>query len=84
VHVDVFYKELMWTSIEQQPSFVLLSLLSEVGGFMGLLLGASLLSFFELLDFILQSMVVRCCGCKKGEESGDRKEGENGVASTVL
>ena len=64
VHVDVYYKELLYTVIEQQPSFLLLSLFGEVGGFMGLLLGASVLTFCEFIDFILQ-VVLSQCGRKK-------------------
>ncbi len=39
--------------MEQNKAFEFLSLLSEVGGFMGLLLGASVLTLCELLDYIL-------------------------------
>ena len=33
-------------------AFEFLSLLSEIGGFLGLLLGASVLTVFELIDFV--------------------------------
>ena len=33
-------------------AFEFLSLLSEIGGFLGLLLGASVLTVFELVDFV--------------------------------
>lgn len=51
--MDIFYKDLSYERVEQQPSFPFLSLLSEVGGFMGLLLGASILTVCELLDYIV-------------------------------
>ena len=51
LQVDIFYKDLSYERVEQQPSFPFLSLLSEVGGFMGLLLGASILTVCELLDY---------------------------------
>ena len=50
--VDIFYQELSYEEIEQNISFEFLSLLSEVGGFLGLLLGASVLTVFELVDYI--------------------------------
>ena len=53
LQVDIFYKDLSYERVEQQPSFPFLSLLSEVGGFMGLLLGASILTVCELLDYIV-------------------------------
>ena len=63
LQVDIFYKDLSYERIEQQPSFPFLSLLSEVGGFMGLLLGASVLTVCELLDFIFISCTNRSQIC---------------------
>ena len=38
---------------------VFLFFLGEVGGFMGLLLGGSIISIFELLDFVLYNMMKK-------------------------
>ena len=51
--MDIFYQELSFEQIEQTPAFGFLSLLSEIGGFLGLLLGASVLTLFELFDYIV-------------------------------
>ena len=37
--VDIFYEKLSYEEIEQNVAFEFLSLLSEIGGFLGLLLG---------------------------------------------
>ena len=50
--VDIFYQELSYEEITQNIAFEFLSLLSEIGGFLGLLLGASVLTVFELIDFV--------------------------------
>ena len=50
--VDIFYEELSYEEIEQNVAFEFLSLLSEIGGFLGLLLGASVLTVCELIDFV--------------------------------
>ena len=50
--VDIFYKDLSYTLVSQQPAFEFLSYLSEVGGFLGLLLGASVLTVCELVDYL--------------------------------
>ena len=50
--VDIFYQELSYEEIEQNVAFEFLSLLSEIGGFLGLLLGASVLTVCELVGFI--------------------------------
>ena len=57
--VDIFYQELSYEEIEQNIAFEFLSLLSEVGGFLGLLLGASVLTVFELLDYISLSFLSK-------------------------
>ncbi len=48
--------------MEQNKAFEFLSLLSEVGGFMGLLLGASVLTVCEMVDFVIVSIVHRMSG----------------------
>ena len=55
--VDIFYQDLSFEVIEQNIAFEFLSLLSEIGGFLGLLLGASVLTVCELLDFIALTIV---------------------------
>ena len=50
--MDIFYQDLNYQKIEQNIAFEFLSLLSEIGGFLGLLLGASVLTVCELVDFI--------------------------------
>ena len=50
--IDVYYPELGFTRSEQKPVFELLSLMSEIGGFLGLLLGVSVLTVCEMIDFI--------------------------------
>ena len=50
--VDIFYPELSYEEIEQNVAFEFLSLLSEIGGFLGLLLGESVLTVCELIDFV--------------------------------
>ncbi len=52
LQVDIFYQELSHRVIEQNVAFEFLSLLSEIGGFLGLLLGASVLTVCELMDYI--------------------------------
>ncbi len=55
--MDIFYESLAYNHMEQQVAFAFLSLLSEIGGFLGLLLGASLLTLCELLDFAALSLI---------------------------
>ncbi|CAD5126409.1 DgyrCDS14545 [Dimorphilus gyrociliatus] len=49
--VDVFYKEMSFQKIIQQEKFAFLSFISEIGGFLGLVLGASVITIIEFIDF---------------------------------
>lgn len=53
IKVDIFYKDLSFEKVSLQVSFELMSLFSEIGGLLGLLLGASILTLLELFDFIV-------------------------------
>ena len=58
--VDIFYQELSYEEIEQNVAFEFLSLLSEIGGFLGLLLGASVLTVCELVDYVTLATINKC------------------------
>lgn len=57
--VDIYFEDLSYTKIVQRESFKLLSLFSEIGGFLGLLLGASILTVCELVDHIFLVAVAK-------------------------
>ena len=57
--MDFFYRELNYEKVIQRPAFELLSLLGEVGGFLGLLLGASVLTVCEVMDYIIMLSLNR-------------------------
>ena len=60
IQVDIFYQELSYEEIEQNIAFEFLSLLSEIGGFLGLLLGASILTVCELVDYLTITLLRKC------------------------
>ena len=64
IKVDIFYQELKYELVKEKPAVELGNLLGELGGSLGLFLGASLLTFVEIFDFILLHIVDRC-GKKK-------------------
>ncbi|XP_046544952.1 acid-sensing ion channel 1A-like [Haliotis rubra] len=67
LELKVFYDQMMVTSITQQPQYTAASLFSNVGGQMGLCLGASILTvaeIAELLVFIIIFLFDKCRGRK--------------------
>jgi len=70
--------------IEEKPSKVVLDIISDIGGIMGLCIGASLMSFVELIDLALNCLFIYC-GCK-GKRVEDKEEGfaEKSESETTL
>jgi len=67
--------------IEEKPSKVVLDIISDIGGIMGLCIGASLMSFVELFDLAFNCLFIYC-GCKskrvevKDKEVAEKSESE--------
>ena len=81
LQIDIFYRQLSYEQVTEQKAFELLSLFSEVGGFMGLLLGASILTVCELIDYIIISARMKCNAADKNtkkQQDNRRKKGTNG------
>jgi hypothetical protein len=49
----VYYESLSYTAIDEVPEMTFISLVSNIGGTFGLFMGASLLSFIEIFDFLI-------------------------------
>ncbi|XP_050825629.1 acid-sensing ion channel 4 [Gopherus flavomarginatus] len=55
--LDIFFEALNYEAIEQKKAYELAGLLGDIGGQMGLFIGASILTILEILDYIYE--VVR-------------------------
>ena len=67
MRVDIFYKELKYEKVQQRPAFQPLSLLGEVGGFLGLLLGASVLTVCEVVDYMVMACLKKFGNFNNGQ-----------------
>ncbi|XP_071109614.1 uncharacterized protein [Haliotis cracherodii] len=56
--VNVFYRELSYEKITQQVAYDIFALLCDVGGSMGLFIGASVMTIFEILDLLVYHSVT--------------------------
>jgi hypothetical protein len=79
-YVNVFLNELTYTKIDQVQLVSGFDLLSNIGGTMGLFMGVSLLSFIEILEFLLEIIIILICRnkTKVGDGNGD-VDGDKGV-----
>ncbi len=54
--------------VVEKPSKVVLDIISDIGGIMGLCIGASLMSFVELFDLAFNCLFIYCgCNSKRVE-----------------
>ena len=70
VYID--FKEFAYTEITQNKEYPADSLFGEVGGQLGLFLGASLMTVVEMLDFILVSFCQCCKGRRRHEKNCEK------------
>ena len=56
--VNIFYDQLKYTVVEDVPSTDLLTLISGIGGTMGLFLGMSFISFLEIAEVFIEILFL--------------------------
>ena len=56
--ISIYYEEFVSTERKQIPKMTVLDLFSSVGGFLGLVLGASLLSFLEIAELVFWMVII--------------------------
>jgi hypothetical protein len=58
--IKIFYKTLKYTSIVQQSKIEPTQLISNLGGYLGLFVGLSFVSLFEIAEIIIQILRILC------------------------
>lgn len=56
--VNIYYNDYKYVSIEELEKMSFIDLISAIGGTLGLFLGISFLSFFELLDIAIETIYI--------------------------
>jgi len=83
----IISKDLVYDLIEEKPAKLVLDIISDIGGIMGLCIGASLMSFVELIDLALNCLSI-CFRCKdkrvENKEEGLAEKSESEVRFTKL
>ena len=54
----VYYSQLRYTEIKETPSMSLIDLLANIGGTIGLFIGISVLSFVEIVEFLMEIIII--------------------------
>ncbi|XP_053870591.1 acid-sensing ion channel 2-like [Malaclemys terrapin pileata] len=73
--LDIFFEALNYETIEQKKAYEVAALLGDIGGQMGLFIGASILTVLELFDYIYELIKERLLDLLgKEEEEGSHDE----------
>ena len=58
ISLNVYYPKLSYSFISEQQQYTITDLISSIGGSLGLLLGASLLSLMEIIDLFVRILMI--------------------------
>ena len=56
--IYVYYEDLRYTWINQQPKIQFIDLISNIGGSLGLFVGISFISFLELFEILIEIIFI--------------------------
>ncbi|XP_064823602.1 acid-sensing ion channel 1B isoform X5 [Oncorhynchus masou masou] len=75
--LDIFFEALNYETIEQTKAYEFAGLLGDIGGQMGLFIGASILTILELFDYLYEVIKYKLCRCsnKKHKRSNSNDRG---------
>jgi len=59
LQLDIFYGELKYVSVEQSVAYDASSLLSDIGGFLGLCIGGTVITVFEVIDAVVYNAYLK-------------------------
>ncbi|XP_048869088.1 acid-sensing ion channel 2-like isoform X2 [Brienomyrus brachyistius] len=81
--LDVFFEALNYETIEQKKAYEVAALLGDIGGQMGLFVGASILTVLELFDYAYEMMKERLSDCWSREDEEQNHEEDLGACDPV-
>lgn len=79
--LDIYFEALNYETIEQKKAYELAGLLGDIGGQMGLFIGASILTILELFDYLYEVIKFRLCRCVKKKHKGRNNNDRGAVLS---
>ncbi|XP_060766454.1 acid-sensing ion channel 1B [Neoarius graeffei] len=79
--LDIFFETLNYETIEQKKAYELPGLLGDIGGQMGLFIGASILTILELFDYLYEVIKYKLCRCRKKNHKRSNNNDRGAVLS---
>ncbi|KAG8452723.1 hypothetical protein GDO86_004496 [Hymenochirus boettgeri] len=81
--LDIFFEALNYETIEQKKAYEVAGLLGDIGGQMGLFIGASILTVLELFDYAYEVLKYKLCGGAKCGKDSKRNNNDKGVTLSL-
>ncbi|MCI4390259.1 hypothetical protein PGIGA_G00120600 [Pangasianodon gigas] len=79
--LDIYFEALNYETIEQKKAYELPGLLGDIGGQMGLFIGASILTILELFDYLYEVIKYKLCRCRKKNHKRSNNNDRGAVLS---
>ncbi|XP_067361102.1 acid-sensing ion channel 1B isoform X3 [Channa argus] len=79
--LDIYFEALNYETIEQKKAYELAGLLGDIGGQMGLFIGASILTILELFDYLYEVIKYKICRCLKKKHKSHKNNDRGAVLS---
>ncbi|CAB3374970.1 Hypothetical predicted protein [Cloeon dipterum] len=76
IKLRIFYEDLVYEQITEDRAYNLIALLCDIGGTLGLLMGASVLTMCELLEVLWSRFMQICCRVSSPSATGRRKKSQ--------
>ncbi|XP_048049196.1 acid-sensing ion channel 4-A isoform X2 [Megalobrama amblycephala] len=81
--LDIFFEALNYETIEQKKAYDVAGLLGDIGGQMGLFIGASVLTILEILDYVYEVIKHRLERLLRPQRDDKKQTQQQQQASTV-
>ncbi|XP_063789937.1 acid-sensing ion channel 4 isoform X3 [Pseudophryne corroboree] len=81
--LDIFFEALNYGTVEQKKAYDLASLLGDIGGQMGLFIGASILTILEILDYLYEVIRDKVNRLVRRKKTPTKKPTEN-ISTLVM
>ncbi|CAI9600482.1 unnamed protein product [Staurois parvus] len=75
--LDIFFEALNFETIEQKKAYELAGLLGDIGGQMGLFIGASILTILEIFDYLYEVLRDKALGYLQKRKKSQNRELDN-------
>uniref|UniRef100_A0A8D0H920 Acid-sensing ion channel 3 n=1 Tax=Sphenodon punctatus TaxID=8508 RepID=A0A8D0H920_SPHPU len=79
--LDIFFEALNYETIEQKKAYEVAGLLGDIGGQMGLFIGASLLTVLEIFDYLYEVLRDKLLTYYRNRKTPERSNSDNLVTA---